>query len=90
MSKRINEKAKDSGKQFELTDFEFAFLKELQILLQFHTGQVRILSNLLTLICVNRLGYGEVKENYDLEFQINLDKDDKKLVVKEVLKRIKE
>jgi|ERR1035437_4008902 hypothetical protein len=83
MSKKISEKTKDNGKEFLLTDYEFEFLKELRILLQFNTGQQRVISNLLTLICINRLGYGKLKQGYDLQFEINLDKD-KKLIVREV------
>ncbi len=78
MSSKIKDKLKDSvpeSKEFTLTTFETAFIKEMDVLLQFHIGKQRIISNFITYIAVTRLGYSTVKEGYELRFDINLDRD---------------
>ena len=84
MSQKISKQLEKRPGKHELTEFEFAFLKELNILLQFHTAKDRIMSNLLTYIAKTRLGYTEIKEGYDLRFSFDLSGEDRDLEIIEV------
>ncbi len=86
MSKKITALAKPSSKEFTLTAFETAFIKELQVLLQFHTARQQIISNFVTYIAMTRLGYGTVTEGYDLRFDLNLDRDPAIVLLREIKK----
>lgn len=74
MSQRISEKIKNqepSEKQYNLSAFEFAFINELLVLLQFHTKQEQIMNNFLTYVAVERLGYRKIKPGHILKFDLD-------------------
>jgi hypothetical protein len=64
---------------FELTEGELNYLRLLNLGLQFHTLGQRIVSGFMYYVATTRLGY---KENSNLQFEIDLNKDDGILTVK--------
>lgn len=62
----------------ELTEQEMIYLRLLNLSLQFHTMSQKIMSGFLYHVCVTRLGY---PVNTNLQFEIDLDKEDRKLTV---------
>lgn len=65
--------------QHKLTDSEMGYLRLLNVALQFHTLGQKIVSGFLYYVCIQRLGY---KDGVNLQFEIDLDKQDNILTVK--------
>ena len=65
----------------KLTEREFNYLKLLNSALTFNTFKDRIISGFLYYVCTTKFEY---KENVNLMFEIDLDSDDRELIVKEV------
>lgn len=85
MSEKITKKAKEpTSKQFAMTEFESSFIRELMVLLQYHTAKDQIVSNLLTYISMTRLGYEHLKKGHDLRYSLDLNKDPVVVIVEEV------
>lgn len=85
MSKKDEILGKDKNeKTYSLTEYEAKFLKELNVLLQWHIAKNQIISTFLTYVANNRLGYTKIKSGYNLQYEIDLEKDDKKLTIREV------
>ena len=76
------------GKEFQLTDYETGFLKELHTLLQYHVHKDRIITAYLTYVAMVRLGYTKVKDGFDLQYGIETESEPYKLRVKEVQREI--
>lgn len=62
-----------------LTEPEWAYLRLLNMALQFHTLGQRILSGFLYYIATTRLGY---KEGSNLQFETDVNTDDRKVTIK--------
>lgn len=62
----------------ELTEQEMNYLRLLSLSLQYHTMSQKIISGFLYLVCVTRFSY---PGNTNLQFEIDLDKEDRKLTV---------
>jgi hypothetical protein len=86
MSKKISALAKPASKEFTLTQFETAYIKDLEVLLQYHVARQQIISNFVTYIAMTRLGYTTVTEGYDLRFDLNLDRDPAIVLLREIKK----
>jgi hypothetical protein len=65
--------------QHKLTDSEMGYLRLLNVALQFHTLGQKIVSGFLYYVCIQRLGY---KDGVNLQFEIDLNKQDSMLTVK--------
>lgn len=63
----------NESKTYTLTDREFNYLKLLAICLNYNTAQEKIISGFLSYVAHNRLGF---EEGTDLQFEIDLDKDE--------------
>jgi hypothetical protein len=74
----LNKESEDI-KTHELTEQEITYLRLLNLTLQYHTHGAKIMSGFLYYVSTNRLGY---PNGTDLQFEIDLDKDDKLLTVK--------
>ena len=75
MSQKIAEKLEEQGGQdYGLTEFEYAMLMELDILLQFHSQKAKIMENWLRYIAI-RHGFTDVREGYRLAFDIKPNED---------------
>lgn len=74
----LTKKTEDTATH-ELTDQEVTYLRLLNLTLQYHTHGQKIMSGFLYYISTNRLGY---PNGTDLQFEIDLDKEDKMLTVK--------
>jgi hypothetical protein len=64
---------------FELTEGELNYLRLLNLGLQFHTLGQKIMSGFMYYVATTRLGY---KPGSNLQFEIDLNKDDGILTVK--------
>lgn len=64
-----------------LSEREWNYLKMLNQFLTYHTMQQRLMSGFLYHLCNTRFGYGD---NVNLIFEADLEKDDRKLIVKEI------
>lgn len=86
MSTKIDERLEksDESRNFTLTEFESAFVKELTVLLQYHVAKDQIVSNLITYMAMSRLGYAHIKDGYNLRYSIDLDKDPATVSIEEV------
>ena len=76
----------DNEKKFKLTPYEFSFLKDMNTVLTFHTLRSNLISNFLTYVAQTRLGYSTIREGYALQYEVDLQKDDHTLIVREVPK----
>jgi hypothetical protein len=72
------ETANEDAVKHTLTDSEINYLKLLNLTLQYHTMGQRIMSGFLFYVATTRLGY---PEGVDLQFELDLQKDDKILTV---------
>lgn len=73
------QKETEDVKSFELSDQEIQYLRLLNLTLQYHTHGAKIMSGFLYYVSINRLGY---PHGTDLQFEIDLEKEDKMLTVK--------
>lgn len=73
-----------SGNEYELTEFEFNFLKDLNKALATSIYHKRLMSGLLTYIAKTRLGRPEPAAGMGLQFQVDLGGEDRTLTVTEV------
>jgi len=72
------ETASEDAVKHVLTDAEISYLKLLNLTLQYHTMGQRIMSGFLFYVATTRLGY---PEDANLQFELDLQKDDKVLTV---------
>lgn len=68
-------------KTFPLTTKEYNYLKLLNLALQFSELKNKLISGFLYYVCSHRLGYGE---DVNLVFEVDLDKEEGILKVREV------
>ena len=76
----------DENKKFELTSYEFSYLKDMQNVLLFHTLRSNLISGFLTYVATTRLGYTTIREGYALQYEVDLKVNDHTLIVREVKK----
>jgi hypothetical protein len=82
MSNKIKAQLKEVEKEYELTDYEFNFLKVLNVSLAFNVNHENLLSGFLNYVATGRLAH-KTTAGYGLQFMIDLGSDNKTLVVKE-------
>jgi hypothetical protein len=74
-------------KKFELTSYEFSYLKDMNNVLLFHTLRSNLISGFLTYIATTRLGFTTIPEGYALQYEVDLKSDtNKELIVRTVPK----
>lgn len=73
--------AKKDYKSHILTEREYNYIQILNNTLVYHALKDKIMSGFLYYICTNRLGYAE---DVNLIFEIDFEKDDKELKIREV------
>lgn len=71
-------------REFELTPFEAAFIRELGTLLLYHIARDAIISSFLTYIATTRLGYQQPPEGYEVRFDINLERTPSLVLMREL------
>jgi hypothetical protein len=76
--------ARIKEKNYELTDFEFGYAKDLNSALQLHIYREHFVKGFLTHIAKTRFGFEQIKEGYGLQFEIDLSGSDKSMKIKEV------
>lgn len=79
LKKQALENNTEDIKTHTLTEQEMTYLRLLNLTLQYHTHGAKIMSGFLYYVSTNRLGY---PNGTDLQFEIDLDKEDKMLTVK--------
>jgi hypothetical protein len=82
---KLKNKQSNDGKQFTLTQNEYDFVGQVQALRQamasVYTEQGRLAGLFLNSVAKSRLGY---KEDASLEFEIDFEKNNKVLVIREI------
>jgi len=81
MGKIKNAEKEPKGTKHELTEREVNYIKLVNISCQFNVYKDKIISGYLCQVCNNRFGYNE---NQNLVFEIDLEKEDNLLYVREV------
>ena len=69
------------GKMHELSEREYNYIKLVNISCQFNVYKYKIISGFLYEVCNKRFGY---PEEQNLVFEIDLEKEDKMLIVREI------
>lgn len=70
--------------EYQLTEYEFRYLKDLNNALLLHTLRSQIISGFLTYVATQRLGYSKIKEGHMLQYELDTSNDDHTLKVREV------
>ena len=81
MVKIKNAEKEPKSTKHELTEREVNYIKLVNISCQFNVYKDKIISGYLCQVCNNRFGYNE---NQNLVFEIDLEKEDNLLYVREV------
>ena len=76
----------NEDKKFELSTYEFQYLKDMNNVLMFHTLRSNLISGFLTYIATTRLGYTSIREGYALQYEVDTKGNDHTLIVREVKK----
>ena len=71
----------NKDKKFTLTEREYNYLKILNLALQYNLLKDKCISGYLYYVCSQRFGF---KEDQNLQFEIDLDKDNGELTVTEI------
>lgn len=71
-------------KEYTLTDYEFSYLKDLNVVLQLNVFRSKIISGFLTYVAQTRFGYTKIKEGYNLQFEVDPNSDSKTIKIKEI------
>lgn len=70
--------------EYQLDDYEFRYLKDLNNALLLHTLRSQIISGFLTYVANRRLGYAKIKEGYMLQYELDTSGDDHTIKIREV------
>lgn len=85
MTAKVKDKllGKSNEHKYILTDWEFGYLKELDIALKTSIYHQRLMSGILTYIAKSRLGLSDPPSGHHFTFEIDLGGDAQELVVRQ-------